>query len=309
VISGKGRVIGGRFDDFLQTDAAINPGNSGGPVVNTRGQVIGIASAIASRSGGFQGIGFAIPSDLARPVLGQLRTAGKVTRGWLGVATQPLTAELATSFGIKVEGEKASGALVSTVVEGSPAAKAGIRPGDVIVRFDGKPVADPRVLSTVVAGAEVGKRVEVGVIRDGKPQALRVSVGDLAGSRQARAIEEPKSDGAPWARGAARDPGNGPPRRTGGGQGAHRDGGASRIPRRPGGDRPGRGHSGDQPGAGGFAGRFGHESREVGAPPDPDAGRDALGHRPLRGSGDRIVGAWPSLLGWFRPMPDGQTRS
>jgi serine protease Do len=183
-------VIGGRFDDFLQTDAAINPGNSGGPVVNTRGQVIGIASAIASRSGGFQGVGFAIPSDLARPVLGQLRTAGKVTRGWLGVAAQPLTPELAKSFGIRPEGTAPSGALVSTVVESSPAAKAGVRPGDVIVRFDGNPVATPRDLSSLVAATAVGKAVEIDVVREGKTQPLRVAIGDLASSRQARAADE-----------------------------------------------------------------------------------------------------------------------
>jgi serine protease Do len=192
VISGKSRVIGGRFDDFLQTDAAINPGNSGGPVVNTRGQVVGIASAIASRSGGFQGVGFAIPSDLAQPILGQLRTAGKVTRGWLGVSAQPLTPELAKSFGVAGDGPTPSGALVSTVVEGSPAAKAGVRTGDVIMRFDGKPVNTPKDLSSLVAATPVGKSVEVNVVRDGKPQALTVAIGDLVGTRQAQATEEPR---------------------------------------------------------------------------------------------------------------------
>ncbi|HEV8309849.1 MAG TPA: DegQ family serine endoprotease, partial [Methylomirabilota bacterium] len=183
IISGKSRVIGaGRYDDFLQTDAAINPGNSGGPIVNTRGEAIGIATAIASRSGGFQGIGFAIPSDLAKPILGQLQAAGRVTRGWLGVSIQPLTPELAKSFGSKPQ----EGVLVASVAEGSPAAKAGLRPGDVIVRYDGKAVDSPRELSAGVANTEVGRTVELAVVRDGAERRLRVTIGNLADSRQAR---------------------------------------------------------------------------------------------------------------------------
>ena len=117
IVSGTGRFIGqGRFDDFIQTDAAINPGNSGGPLINTRGEAVGINSAIRSSSGGFQGIGFAIPVDLAKPILGQLRASGKVTRGWLGVAIQPLTQELAKSFGLT----GTQGALVASVSEDSP---------------------------------------------------------------------------------------------------------------------------------------------------------------------------------------------
>jgi serine protease Do len=185
IISGTGRIIGaGRFDDFLQTDAAINPGNSGGPLVNTRGEAIGIASAIASRSGGFQGIGFAIPIDLARPVVQQLRTAGRVSRGWLGVSIQPMTPELAKSFGLTgPEG----GALVASVMEGSPAEKAGVKPGDVIVKYDGKAVDGPRKLSALVANTEIGKAVELSIVRDGKVQPLRVTIGNLADSREARA--------------------------------------------------------------------------------------------------------------------------
>jgi serine protease Do len=184
IISGTGRFIGaGRYDDYIQTDAAINPGNSGGPLINTRGEVVGINSAIASRSGGFQGVGFAIPIDLAKPILQQLRVSGKVTRGWLGVSIQPLTPDLAKSFGLTVT----QGALVSSVVEESPAAKAGVRPGDVIVQFDGKPIDGPRALPPLVALTEVGRTVSMTVLRDGAEQTLRLTVGNLSDSQVARA--------------------------------------------------------------------------------------------------------------------------
>jgi serine protease Do len=184
IVSGMGRFIGqGRFDDFIQTDAAINPGNSGGPLINTRGEAVGINSAIRSSSGGFQGIGFAIPVDLAKPILGQLRATGKVTRGWLGVAIQPLTDELAKSFGIT----GTQGALVASVSDDSPAARAGFKPGDVIVTFDGKTVEGPRVLPTIVANTPVGRAVPVVVLRDGKRQTVTVTVGSVADSREARA--------------------------------------------------------------------------------------------------------------------------
>jgi serine protease Do len=187
IISAKSRVIGaGRFDDFLQTDAAINPGNSGGPLINTRGEAVGIATAIVSRSGGFQGIGFAIPSDLARPILGQLRTAGRVTRGWLGVSIQPWTPELAKSFGLT----QPDGVLVASVAEGSPAAQAGLKPGDVIMRYDGKIVDAPRALSTFVAETPVGRTVDVSIVRDGRAQPVQVTIGNLADDRQAAAARE-----------------------------------------------------------------------------------------------------------------------
>ena len=183
IVSGMGRFIGqGRFDDFIQTDAAINPGNSGGPLINTRGEAVGINSAIRSSSGGFQGIGFAIPVDLAKPILGQLRATGKVTRGWLGVSIQPLTDELAKSFGIK----GTQGALVASVSDDSPAAKAGFKPGDVIVTFDGKNVEGPRVLPGIVANTPVGRAVPVVVLRDGQRQTVSVTVGSLADSKEAR---------------------------------------------------------------------------------------------------------------------------
>jgi serine protease Do len=184
IVSGVGRFIGqGRFDDFIQTDAAINPGNSGGPLINTRGEAVGINSAIRSSSGGFQGIGFAIPVDLAKPVLGQLRASGKVTRGWLGVAIQPLTQELAKSFGLT----GTQGALVASVTDDSPAGRAGVKPGDVIVTFDGKTVEGPRTLPLLVANTPVGRTVPVVVLRDGKRETVTVTVGNLADSREARA--------------------------------------------------------------------------------------------------------------------------
>jgi serine protease Do len=183
IISATGRYIGaGRFDDFLQTDAAINPGNSGGPLINTRGEAVGINSAIASRSGGFQGVGFAIPVDLAKPILQQLRAGGKVVRGWLGVSIQPLNAELAKSFGLA----GTQGALVASVTEDSPAARAGVKPGDVIVGYDGKPVDSPRMLPALVANTPVGRTVPLVVMRDGQRQTLTVTVGNLADSQEAR---------------------------------------------------------------------------------------------------------------------------
>jgi serine protease Do len=185
IISGTGRVIGaGRYDDFLQTDAAINPGNSGGPLIDTRGEAVGIATAIVpGPGGGSRGIGFAIPIDLARPIVAQLRETGKVTRGWLGVTIQSLTPELAKSFGLG----QTQGALVAAVSDDSPAARAGFKPGDVIVRFDGKPVEGPRTLPPLVAGTPVGKSVAVEFLRDGATQSTQVVVGNLADMREARA--------------------------------------------------------------------------------------------------------------------------
>jgi serine protease Do len=197
IVSATGRFIGqGRFDDFIQTDAAINPGNSGGPLINTRGEAVGINSAIVSRGGGFQGIGFAIPVDLAKPILGQLRTAGKVTRGWLGVSIQPLTQELAKSFGLT----GTQGALVASVTEDSPAARAGLKEGDVIVTFDGKAVDAPRVLPSLVANTPVGRPVPVGIVRDGARQTVTVTVGNLSDSREARATPGGPGEKAPESR-------------------------------------------------------------------------------------------------------------
>jgi serine protease Do len=189
VVSSKGRKIFNQsFDDYIQTDAAINRGNSGGPLINTRGEVVGINSAIRSNTGGFQGVGFAIPVDLAKPIVQQLRTTGKVTRGWLGVNIQPLTAELAKSFGLTAT----QGALVAAVSEASPASRADLRPGDVIVAFDGKPVESPRVLPALVANTPVGRTVPITVLREGQRQTLQVTVGNFAESREGRVASAEK---------------------------------------------------------------------------------------------------------------------
>jgi serine protease Do len=176
VVSAKGRQIGaGPYDDFIQTDASINPGNSGGPLVNLRGEVVGINTAIFSRTGGNLGIGFAIPIDTARQILAELIKTGKVTRGWLGVNIQRVTPEIAKAL----ELENSSGALVANVMEDSPAAKAGVRTGDVIVEFAGEKVADSSKLPAIVAGTDVGETVKMTVIRDKKRVPLSVKLGEL----------------------------------------------------------------------------------------------------------------------------------
>ncbi len=173
IVSGKGRVIGsGPYDNFIQTDASINPGNSGGPLINTRGEVIGINTAIIASG---QGIGFAIPINMAKEILPQLEEKGHVTRGWLGVSIQEVTPQLAKSFGLK---EK-RGALVADVIEGGPAQKAGIARGDVILKFDGKEVAESRDLPRIVASTRVGKSVNVEYLRDGKTDSLEVTIGQM----------------------------------------------------------------------------------------------------------------------------------
>ena len=170
IVSAKGRVIGqGPYDDFIQTDASINPGNSGGPLFDLRGQVVGINTAIFS---GGQGIGFAIPINMAKALLPQLKEKGKVVRGWLGVVIQRVTPELARNFDLKGP----EGALVSDVMEESPAARADIRRGDVIVFFDGKAVKEMDQLPRMVAAVEVGKKVMVGLVRDGKPLDVAVTI-------------------------------------------------------------------------------------------------------------------------------------
>jgi serine protease Do len=174
IVSAKGRVIGqGTYDDFVQTDAAINPGNSGGPLVNLKGEVVGINSNIISNSGGSMGIGFAIPSNMTRKVYGQLVSSGTVTRGWLGVGIQPLSPDLARSFGL--EGKR--GALISEVLgEDSPAAKAGLKAGDVIVELNGVPVDSNSHLVHLVADIHPGEIVELKYYRDGKLHSTKVTV-------------------------------------------------------------------------------------------------------------------------------------
>ena len=173
VISATGRSGMGieTYEDFIQTDASINPGNSGGPLLNIYGEVIGINTAIVAAG---QGIGFAIPVNMAKNVVSQLMQKGKVSRGWLGVSIQPVTSELAESFGLK----KAGGALISDVMAGSPAAKAGLKQGDVITRFNGKEIKDSKQLQLVVAETPAGKSVSVELIRASKPLSLSVTVGN-----------------------------------------------------------------------------------------------------------------------------------
>jgi len=175
IISAKGRSIGqGPFDDFLQTDAAINPGNSGGPLVNMAGEVIGINSAILSRSGGNVGIGFAIPANVAKRIFTELVAKGKITRGWLGVSIQPLTPDLAKGFGLK----EPRGVLISDVVQDSPAEKAGIVAGDIVTEFDKKKVESPQDLQKVVALTTPGKGVPIKVWRDRSEKTLEIKIGE-----------------------------------------------------------------------------------------------------------------------------------
>ncbi len=177
IISAVGRANVGiaDYEDFIQTDAAINPGNSGGPLVNVKGELIGINTAIFSRSGGYQGIGFAVPSNMARLVMDQLEKKGKVTRGWLGVTIQELTPDLSQKFGLK----SSKGALVGDVAKGSPAEKAGIKRGDIILEFNGKKVNDVGSLRNMVAQSKVGSETEISVLRGEKEYTFRVSIIEL----------------------------------------------------------------------------------------------------------------------------------
>jgi serine protease Do len=176
IVSAKGRHIGqGPYDNFIQTDASINPGNSGGPLINLRGEVIGINTAIFSRTGGNIGIGFAIPVNLVKELLPQLRGKGKVTRGYLGVLIQKVTPEIAESLGM----EKSQGALVANVSKDGPADKSGVKVGDVIVEFDGKEIKDSGELPIIVARTPIDKKVKMKVLRDKKELALNVAVGEL----------------------------------------------------------------------------------------------------------------------------------
>jgi len=191
IVSAKGRNIGqGPYDDFIQTDAAINPGNSGGPLLNLQGEVIGINTAINPRA---NTIGFAVPVNMAKAILPQLRASGHVTRGWLGVLIQKITPELAESFGL----EDDQGALVSRVDPSGPAAEAGIERGDVIVEFDGEAISSMEELPRVVAATDVGKSVDVVVLRDGKRKSFSVKIGQLAEPELAEARSGEAPEGGP----------------------------------------------------------------------------------------------------------------
>ena len=191
IVSARQRDINaGSYDDFIQTDAAINRGNSGGPMFNLDGDVIGINSAIFSPSGGSVGIGFAIPANLARNIIDQLRDQGAVKRGWLGVRIQTVTEELAEGLRL----ERAEGALVASVTEGGPAEAAGIRQGDVVLRFDGRRVEEMRRLPRMVAETPIGKAVDVVVWRKGKEVTVQVDLGQLEDTPQTASLSPGAED-------------------------------------------------------------------------------------------------------------------
>jgi serine protease Do len=176
IVSARGRDIGaGPYDDFLQIDAPINRGNSGGPTFNLKGEVVGVNTAIASPSGGSVGLAFAIPSATVESVVAQLKESGSVSRGYLGVQIQPLTKDLAEGLGL----DRSKGALVNSTESGTPAAKAGLRSGDVLVSVNGQPVADARDLSRRIAGIKPGSKVDIVYLRDGKERTAQVELGLL----------------------------------------------------------------------------------------------------------------------------------
>ncbi len=172
VVSAKGRFIPGNYDEFIQTDASINPGNSGGPLISVHGEVVGVNSAIYTRTGSNMGIGFAIPVNIVKEELSQLRASGKVVRGWLGVYIQKMTPEIAESLGLPTP----TGALVAEVLKGGPAKSAGIQRGDVITAFDGTPIVDSRELPLIVGRTPIGHVATLKLIRQGKPQELKIAI-------------------------------------------------------------------------------------------------------------------------------------
>jgi serine protease Do len=192
ILSARGRDIhAGPFDDFLQVDAPINRGNSGGPLFDLDGNVIGVNTAIYSPSGGSVGIGFAIPSDVAKPIIAQLRENGTVERGWLGVQIQPVTPEIAAALSMKEE----HGALVANVQPDSPAAKADLQQGDVIVKLDGQDVPEMKVLPRMVAHLPAGKAVDITVLRHGKEVTLPITIGRLQPEKESVASNDNSSSG------------------------------------------------------------------------------------------------------------------
>ena len=192
IVSAKGRRIGaGPYDNFIQTDASVNPGNSGGPLINLRGEVVGINTAIFSRGGGNIGIGFATPINLVKELLPQLKSKGKVTRGWLGVAIQRVTPAIAESLGL----DEASGALVANVLKDAPADRDGVKIGDVIIKFDGMKVKESNDLPIIVARTPVGKKVKVKVVREGKELVLSVAVGELMEEEVLASVEKKENLG------------------------------------------------------------------------------------------------------------------
>ncbi len=197
IVSARGRNINaGPYDNFIQTDAAINKGNSGGPLFNMQGEVIGINTAIISPSGGSIGIGFAVPTELAENIIRQLSEYGETRRGWLGVRIQPVTDEVAKSLNL----DKAGGALVAGVVEGGPVADGSMKPGDVIISFNGKKVNDTRDLQRIVAESPIGQPLDAKVLRGGKEEGVKVMLGrleDQEGAKEASAPESSEDDAVP----------------------------------------------------------------------------------------------------------------
>ena len=191
IVSAKGRSLPSEnYVPFIQTDVAINPGNSGGPLFNQHGEVVGVNSQIYSRTGGYMGLSFAIPIEVAMDVVDQLKTTGKVSRGWLGVLIQDVTLDLAESFGMN----RPRGALVAKVLPKSPAEDAGIRVGDVIVAFDGKPVSTSSSLPPIVGSSKVGVKIPVDVIRGGKTVVVKVKLGELPEDEAQASSEEPAAE-------------------------------------------------------------------------------------------------------------------
>jgi serine protease Do len=176
-----------QYEDFIQTDAAINPGNSGGALVNTQGELVGINTAIVSQTGGYQGVGFAVPSTMAKPVIESLQKTGKVVRGHLGIGIQELTPELAKSFGVNTQ----KGILVNDVRDDSPAAQAGLKQGDVILKYQGVPVDSPRALQRAVTQTPIGTKVEITVLRDGREQTVSATIGEMPETKIAKAGSGP----------------------------------------------------------------------------------------------------------------------
>ena len=211
IVSAKGRRIGaGPYDNFIQTDASINPGNSGGPLINMRGEVVGINTAIFSQTGGNIGIGFATPINLVKEILPELKGKGKVTRGWLGLAVQEVTPEIASSLGL----DKRRGGLVAEVVKGGPAERSGIKVGDVIVEFDGKEIKEAGDLPALVARAAPKSHVRLKLLRDNKEVVLSVTIGEM--KEKEEAAPEEKADAGPAIGGAGPERAEGPGLRRGG---------------------------------------------------------------------------------------------